>query len=91
MSENPSISAKPRSLGVRALLMLAMFVAFHIAAWALFFTAIVQLALAAFAGGADARIQDFGRGLGRYLAQVAGFVTFASEDAPFPFSDWPQS
>lgn len=37
----------------------------------------------------NARLVSFGRSLGRYLQQIAYFLTFASEDTPFPFSDWP--
>jgi len=37
----------------------------------------------------NARLCTFGQGLGRYLRQIADFVTFATEEAPFPFSDWP--
>ncbi|WP_413437701.1 DUF4389 domain-containing protein [Sulfuriferula sp. GW1] len=36
-----------------------------------------------------ARLVSFGRSLGRYLQQIAYFITFASEDTPFPFSEWP--
>jgi hypothetical protein len=45
--------------------------------------------LAAFAGGSNARLRQFGRSLGRYLAQIASFETFASEELPFPFAEWP--
>jgi hypothetical protein len=51
--------------------------------------AIVQLVLAAVAGGSNERLRSFGRSLGRYLAQVTGFLTFATEEVPFPFVDWP--
>jgi hypothetical protein len=28
---------------------------------------------------------------GRYLGQIAAFVSFSTETLPFPFSDWPSS
>ena len=35
------------------------------------------------------RLAAFGRSLGRFQSQIANFVSFASEDLPFPFTDWP--
>lgn len=37
----------------------------------------------------NARLQLFGRSLGRYLARIAAFESFATETRPFPFSEWP--
>ena len=81
--------AQPRKWWQRALFMLVMLVAFHVAAWVLAIVAVVQLVLAAAADGSNERLRDVGRGVGRYLAQIAEFVSFASEEVPFPFSDWP--
>jgi len=35
------------------------------------------------------RLKAFGKSAGRYLGQIAAFVSFDTEEAPFPFSDWP--
>ncbi len=78
-----------RRLWVRALLMLLMAVAFELAAWVLAVLAVLQLVLALVSSGPNARLQAFGRSLGRYLGQIAQFVSFATEELPFPFSDWP--
>lgn len=82
-------SAPPRNLGVRALLMLLMAVAFHLAAWVLVCVALLQLVFSIATDAANDRLRRFGASLGLYLAQIAAFETFASEDPPFPFSDWP--
>ena len=81
--------APQRSLWSRFLYMLVMGVALYLAAWVLAFVAIVQLALAAFAGGPEQKLKTFGANLGHYVGQLARFLTFESEDVPFPFSDWP--
>ena len=83
--------ARSRSLWVRALYMLLMAIAFHIAAWVLTITAVLQLIFAAVGGGSVERLREFGGGVGRYLAQIAGYVSFATEEVPFPFSDWPSA
>jgi hypothetical protein len=85
----PEPAPQPRKLWVRALLMLAMAAAFQLAATVLACVAVLQLILSAAEGQPNARLARVGRGLGRYLAQIARFVCFTSEQAPFPFSDWP--
>ena len=81
--------ALTRKLPVRALLMLLMCLAFQLAAWVLIAIALLQLGFAVFSDQPNPRLQDLGRSVGRYLGQIAGFVSFATEAAPFPFSDWP--
>jgi hypothetical protein len=34
-------------------------------------------------------LRAVGRSLGLYLRQIADFECFATEELPFPFSDWP--
>lgn len=82
-------SAKPRNLGVRALLMLLMALAFQVAIWVLVFVAVVQLVFAIATDASNERLRLFGLSLGRYLGQIADFETFGTEELPFPFSDWP--
>ncbi len=89
MSTETSTPGEKRSLWVRVLLMLLMGLAFHIAVTILGAVALVQLLFAGISDGPNERLQHFGRGLGQYLRQITDFVSFASEDVPFPFSDWP--
>lgn len=90
MSDIPG-TAEQRSLWVRVLLMIFMAMAFHLAATLLGVLAVVQLVLSIVAGGPNERLQRFSRGLGRYFRQLTDFLSFASEEAPFPFSDWPSA
>lgn len=90
MTDNDAASlSAPRKLWLRALLMLLLCAAFHLAAWVLIAVAVLQLGFAIFTAGANLRLQMFGNSVGRYLAQIAAFVSFGSEALPFPFSDWP--
>jgi hypothetical protein len=88
MTDIPGTPEK-RSLWVRVLLMILMAMAFHLAATLLGVLAVVQLVLSIVSDGPNERLQGFGRSLGQYLRQIAEFLSFAGEDAPFPFSDWP--
>lgn len=77
-----------RNIWLRALLMLLMAVAFQLAATLLCVLAVLQFVLALI-NTPNARLCRFGRSLGQYLRQIADFVSFVTEEAPFPFSDWP--
>ncbi len=69
--------------------MLLMVIAFQISGTLLAVGAIIQFVLALPGGTPNARLTDFGRRLGLYLDQIASFVTFATDEAPFPFGAWP--
>ena len=56
---------------------------------AIFFVALIQFVLALAKDTPSSRLMAFGRSLGRYQGQIAIFVSFATEEPPFPFSDWP--
>ena len=89
MTDTTPISSGKRNIWVRGLLMLLMAIAFHISGMLLALSAIVQFVLALLSDGPNARLLAFGRSLGLYLAQIADFVSFATEEVPFPFGDWP--
>ena len=69
--------------------MILLAAAFQLAASVLLFVVVLQLVLAAATDAPNVRLQHLGRSLGRYLAQVADFESFGSEELPFPFSSWP--
>lgn len=79
----------PRKLWVRLLLMVLLAAAFQLAASVLLFVAVLQGLLVLATDSPNARLQLFGRSLGRYLGQIAAFESFAAETLPFPFSEWP--
>jgi hypothetical protein len=89
MTDTSTTSDDKRGLWVRGLLMILMAIAFHISGMLLAVGAIVQFVLAMVSDGPNARLTAFGKSLGLYLNQIASFVCFATEEAPFPFSAWP--
>ena len=84
-----TVAVPPRRWWVRTLIMLLMAVAFHLAATVLACVAVLQLVLPLATGAPNDRLRALGAGVGRYLAQIADFASWATEDAPFPFSEWP--
>lgn len=87
---DPTVAPTQRNIWLRALLMLLMAVAFQLAAAVLCALAVLQFVLA-LVSAPNERLRRFGGSLGRYLGQIAHFVSFANEEVPFPFSDWPGS
>ena len=50
---------------------------------------LLQVALTLITGSRNERASKFGGQLGIYVCQMYQFLTYYSEDRPFPFSDWP--
>ena len=86
---SPVAAPDQRNIWLRGLMMILMAMAFQLAATLLGLLAVVQFVLALMGNTPNHRLSGFGQALGRYLRQIADFVSFGSEDAPFPFADWP--
>lgn len=80
-----------RNIWMRGLLMILMALAYQLGSTLLFLLAVIQFVLALLNDAPNSRLMAFGRSLGRYQGQIANFVTFAAEEPPFPFADWPAS
>jgi hypothetical protein len=82
---------RDRNLLVRLLYMLLMAFILQFCGTLLFILAIVQFVIVVIDELPNARLATFGRHLGSYVKQIVEFLTFASEEVPFPFSDWPST
>jgi hypothetical protein len=87
--DNTSAQPTPRPIWVRGLMMILMALAYQLVSTLLLVVAVIQFVLMLVSNAPNARLSGLGRSLGRYQSQVADFVSFATEEAPFPFSDWP--
>ncbi|RRJ85476.1 DUF4389 domain-containing protein [Aestuariirhabdus litorea] len=50
-----------------------------------------QVVFVLMTGSPNDNLLDFSRSLNRYIFQILQFLTYHSEQKPFPFSDWPQA
>lgn len=91
MNEKPLLSTQERNILMRGLYMVLMAFAAQLAGTLLFIVAVIQFATALLAGAPNAHLLAFGRSLAQYEKQLVLFLTFASEEVPFPFSAWPGS
>ena len=90
VTDTPATINDKRSIWLRGLVMILMAIAFHISTTLLALVAIVQFVLALVSDTPNARLIAFGQSLGLYLSQIADFVSFGTEEVPFPFNAWPQ-
>lgn len=91
MNENTETPTSQRNIWIRGLFMLLMALAMHVGGTVLAVIAVIQFVIMLMNDQPNARLASFGRSLGRYFQQIVNFLSFASEDLPFPFNDWPAS
>ena len=89
MNENSVTPTDKRNIWIRGLFMLLMFLALHVCGTVLSIVTVIQFVMVLLNDTPNTRLVSFGRSLGRYLQQIADFQTFATEEMPFPFNDWP--
>jgi len=89
MNDTPDIPTNNRNIWIRGLFMLLMALAFHVSGTVVCFVTVIQFLIMLLNGTPNARLVLFGRSMGRYLKQIVDFLTFAAEQIPFPFNDWP--
>ncbi|CAH1385382.1 DUF4389 domain-containing protein [Candidatus Nitrotoga sp. M5] len=85
------ITENKRNIWVRGLYMLLMALAYQISGTLMFIAAIFQFLMTLITGKHNTQLLSFGSSLGRYFQQIVNFLTFSSEEVPFPFNDWPSS
>jgi len=50
---------------------------------------VVQFIFVLFTGSDNQNLRNLGQGLGKWVYRTLMFLTFNSEDKPFPFDEWP--
>jgi hypothetical protein len=51
----------------------------------------LQFLWALITGEANQQLRNFGSSLSQYIFQALKFLTYNTEDKPFPFADWPDA
>ena len=78
-----------RSIWLRLVFMIVLIVAFNVAELITFAVVAFQFLSSLFTGQPNDLLTRFGRNLARYLQQITVYLTFATEEKPFPFTPWP--
>ncbi len=89
MTENSAAPSSKRNIWIRGLFMLLMAIAFHVCTTVLGIVTLIQFVMTLLNDTPNIRLVSFGRSMGSYLRQIVNFLTFVTEEMPFPFSEWP--
>lgn len=82
---------RKRQTWLRGLYMVLFVLAFHVAEFVLGAVVLLQFLFTLFTGDTNQRLLQFGENLSEYVYQILRFLTFNTEEMPFPFSDWPDA
>lgn len=88
---DPALKARLTSsdLWMRLLYMILFTVAYGLAELVMTVAVIFQFFFILLSGSANEPLLRLGQNLTRYIADIVRFLTFNTEDRPFPFADWP--
>jgi len=89
-TEQPDLDDEA-SIWVRGLYMLLFGVVAHITELVIGLVMLVQFILKAATDKTNINLLSFGDQLSKYLFEIVQFLTFNSEDKPFPFNSWPKA
>lgn len=78
-----------RASWLRLLFMVLFFALWSITRLVVLAVVILQILFLLFSGGRNERLAGFGESLAVYSYELVAYLTFASEEQPFPFNDWP--
>lgn len=90
MDETLKENISARSTWLRALFIILFALIYSVAEIVIGAVVILQFLFVLFSGNANGRLLEFGQSLSTYVFQILQYVTFNSEQRPFPFSDWPK-
>ena len=77
------------NLWVRVGLMILFILLFGIIEFLIVAIAIVQTGFVLVTGAPNDPLKKLGRGFGKYACHIIQFLTFNTDNRPFPFTDWP--
>ena len=83
------VTAARQAVFIRALFMVLFVIIYYVAEWLVVAVAVFQFVVVLITGKQNGNLTTFGDGLSRFVYQIAKFLTFNTEDKPFPFSEWP--
>ncbi len=89
MTEETKNGPTRRETWIRALFVILFALIYGVAEVVLVMVVFIQFGFVLVAGERNQKLLDFGASLSTFVFQILRYVTFNSDDKPFPFSDWP--
>jgi len=82
-----NVTSADHWLRLAFMLLFAMII--QVAAAVMWVVVVVQFLFALFTGSDNKNLRNFGRDLSVYIFQIWQFLSYNSNEKPFPFQDWP--
>ena len=82
---------KSESFWLRSLFMILFLIVYRIVDLMVLLLAVSQWIYMLLTGDANDSLRRFSGGLSLYVAQIINYLSYNSEQKPFPFSDWPKA
>jgi hypothetical protein len=89
MSGNIKDNVTRSSIWLRLFFMIVLCIAYGVAELVTSAVVVFQFLASLFAGKPNDRMAHLGRNLAGYFQQITVYMTFATEEKPFPFAPWP--
>ena len=83
-------NVKNAEVWLRGLFILMFGVVLYFAIILVWLVVVFQFATKLLTGDLNRQLADFSSGLMRYISLILGYITFQTDDKPFPFSPWPE-
>ena len=80
---------KDKDTWLRFVYLVLFGIVFYVSAFITFFASALQFFAKLFSGSSFEGISEFGDNLATWQAQVTRYLTFASDEKPFPFAPFP--
>ncbi len=82
-------NVRRRATWLRGLFMLLFIAIYYMAIFPLAAIVVFQFLHLLVTGRPMPRLVSFGESLGRFIYQILRYLTFDTDDRPYPFADWP--
>ena len=89
MNTNVKENVKNVDVWIRGLFIIIFGVILYFLFMIIWLLVVFQFLTKVFTGNLNEQLSNFSKGLTRYAFQILNYITFQSEERPFPFSPWP--
>ena len=90
MNDETAKSYKDRNVWLRGLYMLIFMIFLGVAKFVAFVVIVFLFLTVLFTAKTNERLVSFGQSLSTYQYQIMVFLTYNSEEHPFPMGEWPE-
>jgi len=77
-----------RNTWIRVVYMILFAVIYYIVEFVIAVVAVVQFLSTLFTGKVNQQLQALGQGVGAYVNEIIQFLTYHTDDKPYPFAPW---